>query len=478
MAAPSNSSLSGPCRFRGCIGRARIEITPKAGIYCRNWAAAVHDVARGIHRPLWLTAVAFSDDTGGSPLVLLDADLGWWASAAHERQVRGRILARLGLPAERLLFAVTHTHSAPPLSPPDPHWPGGDRLAAFHDSVERTAVEASRRAIDAAEPATLEWQFGSCRLAANRDLPEPAAGRLAAGEQGPAAAGRVLCGYNPAGPADDTLLVGRITAVTGRPLGTIVNYACHPTTLAWENDLISPDYVGAMRETIEAATDGGPAVFLQGASGELAPRHQYTGDPAVADRHGQEIGHAVLATLAGMEPPGEQLVFAGVVESGAPLAVWRPVREAASAAATTLAAGRAVIDLPLKAWPTAAELEAQIAACSDRARAERLRRQRRIREALGAGPTFAFEVWGWRLGEAIVLGTMAEAYSRIQRRLRAEFSDRAVIWLNLVNGGVGYLPPADLYDRDVYPVRQTPFDRGGLERVEAAALALGRDLLS
>lgn len=35
--------------------------------------------------------------------------------------------------------------------------------------------------------------------------------------------------------------------------------------------------------------------------------------------------------------------------------------------------------------------------------------------------------------------------------------------MNLVNGSIGYLPPADLYDSDVYPVWQTPFERGGLE---------------
>jgi hypothetical protein len=71
---------------------------------------------------------------------------------------------------------------------------------------------------------------------------------------------------------------------------------------------------------------------------------------------------------------------------------------------------------------------------------------------------------------------MAEAYSRIQRRLRAELPDRAVVWLNLVNGGVGYLPPADLYDLDIYPAWQTPFGRGSLERVEDAAVSLGRAL--
>lgn len=467
---PSPSEVAGST-FLGRIGLARIDVTPPAGVYCRNWAAALHDVARGIHRPLWLTAVACVDAAGGRPLVLLDADLGWWASAAHERTVRGRLLARLGLPAERLLFALTHTHSAPPLSVPEPHWPGRDLLTAFLARIEQAAVEAAELAIATAEPALLEWHQGHCGLAANRDLPE--SGVLPLNSAG----GRVLCGYNPAGSADDTLLVGRITAATGRPLGTIVNYACHPTTLAWENDLVSPDYVGAMRKTIEGATEAAPAVFLQGASGELAPRHQYTGDPAVADRHGRELGHAALATLHAMEPPGERLAFERVVESGAPLAVWRPRRGEPEQRSTSLTAKRAVVDLPLKAWPTAAELETQVAACPDRALAERLRRRLRIRESLGDATTYPFEIWGWRIGEALVLGTMAEAYSRIQRRLRAEFPDRAVIWLNLVNGSVGYLPPADLYDLDIYPAWQTPFDRGSLELVEEAAVSLGRGLL-
>jgi hypothetical protein len=288
--------------------------------------------------------------------------------------------------------------------------------------------------------------------------------------------GRVVCGYNPAAPADDTLLVGRITASSGRTIATIVNYACHPTTLAWENHLVSPDYVGATRETIEAATGGAPAVFLQGASGELAPRLQYVGDPAIADAHGREVGHAALAALFAMEPPGERLVFDRVVESGAPLAVWKREPRPLTPATLTVAAKRTTVDLELKGWPSAAALAAEMAACGDRALAERLRRRLRIREALGDGTTHPFEIWGWRIGETLVLGTMAEAYSRIQRRLRAELPDRAVVWLNLVNGGVGYLPPADLYDLDIYPAWQTPFGRGSLERVEDAAVSLGRAL--
>ena len=73
---------------------------------------------------------------------------------------------------------------------------------------------------------------------------------------------------------------------------------------------------------------------------------------------------------------------------------------------------------------------------------------------------------------------MAEAYSCIQQSVRAAFADREVVWLNLVNGSVGYLPPAPLYDVEIYQAWQTPFDRGSLELVEQAAIALGRDLLT
>src|SRR5262249_34891748 len=155
----------------------------------------------------------------------------------------------------------------------------------------------------------------------------------------------------------------------------LVNYACHPTTLAWDNAAISPDYVGAMRETIEDATNA-PALFLLGACGELAPRYQYVGEPEVADRHGRELGVAALAALHGMEPSGADLAYAGVVESGAPLAVWKHVRSEAShqLRAVCKSAG-----LPLKNWPSAEELEQQRVACTDRALEERLRRKLNIR---------------------------------------------------------------------------------------------------
>jgi hypothetical protein len=133
----------------------------------------------------------------------------------------------------------------------------------------------------------------------------------------------------------------------------------------------------------------------------------------------------------------------------------------------------------LKEWPSAAELEQQYAECADRAMAERLRRKLRIRQDLGDGGSFPLEIHAWRVGDAVIVGTMMEAYSCLQQRLRARFAERPILWLNLVNGSLGYLAPAPLYDgAELYQVWQTPCERGSLELLEAAVIELLDELLT
>jgi hypothetical protein len=448
--------------FTGRIGIARADVTPPVGIYARNWGAATHDRAESIHHPLTLTALTLSTSSGGDPLVLVEADLGWWRPLELYRRFQARLLEELSLDASRFIFALAHTHATAPLMDPDPSLPGSDLLKPWLEKIYQSAVSSIRQALASSFEATLDWHTGRCGLAAVRDLPDPDASK-----------DRMLCGYNPDRQADDTLTLGRVTDVSGALRATLVNYACHPTTLAWENRSISPDYIGAMRQTMQRST-GAEALFLLGASGDLAPRHQYVGDVEVADRHGRQLGYAALATLSDMEPAGSELYFDRTVESGAPLAVWRHRSRESS---TALRAVETTAKLDLKDWPSADELEQQRIACDDRALEERLRRRRDIRRSLGDGETFSVPVHAWRIGDAILVGCCCEPYSHLQQELRRRFPDRTIVCLNLANGSIGYLPPADLYDVDVYPVWQTPFDRGGLERmIDAMTAAIERVL--
>ncbi|QDT53427.1 hypothetical protein Pan44_14440 [Caulifigura coniformis] len=453
-----------PSLFSGRIGVARVDITPPVGIFARNWGAAAHDVADSIHRPLSLTALTVRSSREAAPLVLVDADLGFWTALDRFQRLRTRVLEELSLDSSRFIFAMTHTHASPHLCDPLEGMAGGELLEQWIGELAPATIQVIREALASEQPSTLDWHWGRCQLASTRDLTDPAPG-----------SSRKICGYDPGVPADQTLLLGRVCDPEGRTRATIVNYACHPTTLAWDNHAISPDYIGAMRETIEAAIPGSLAFFLQGASGELSPRYQYVGDGAVPDRHGRQLGYAALATLEDMEPAGTRLAFDRVVESGAPLAVWthQPCE-----ASTVIAASEGSVELPLKAdLPTAEELDRQYQACTDRALAERLRRKRNLRRALGAGPGFTMPIWAWRIGDAVIVGCMAEAYSLAQTALRARFPDTHLACMNLINGTIGYLPPADRYDLDLYQVWQSPFAAGCLELYIDAAAELVEQLL-
>jgi hypothetical protein len=435
--------------FRGRIGVAREDITPPLGIYARNWGAARHDVAIGIHRPLTATALTIQRDANSPPLVVVSLDLGWWRSYRDELYVRDFLLESLNLGAERLMLSFTHTHSGPSICQEDRDKPGGHLISPYLDQLRSTTLRAVNAAMASAVPAVLEWRKGTCGLAQNRDLRDPDLPRY-------------LCGANPDEAADDLLLVGRVTADDGRIAATLVNYACHPTTLAWQNELISPDFVGAMRELVEANTAEAPCLFLQGAGGELAPREQYSGDPQLADRNGRELGYSVLSTLTGMFPRCRQLGFSGSVESGASLATWE---QESCAYSSDVDARHIDVSLQLKAMPTAAALISETESNHDRVEVERIVRKRRIREGVGDGSTTLMPAWIWRIGECVFVGHPNEAYSQLQTVLRARFEGLSVVVMNVVNGHYGYLPPKHLYGQDLYPVWQTPFDQGSLERL-------------
>jgi hypothetical protein len=455
--APQASSEPPPAyghaEFGGRIGVAREDITAPVGIYARNWGAAKHDVAEGIHRPLTATVLTLQEGEGTPPLALAALDLGWWKTLEDENYVRHAVLEALKVDAARVMVNLSHTHAGPAICREDSGMPGGHLIAPYLDKVRDGVVRAARRALEGAFAGTLTWKSGRCDLAHNRDLKDPARDRYA-------------CGFNPRGAADDLVLVGRAADAAGRTRAVIVNYACHPTVLAWENRLLSPDYPGAMREVVESHVPDALCLYLHGASGDVAACDQYTGDVSLADRHGRQLGYAALSTLEGMLPPATRLEFAGVVESGAPLATWKRVSRKASSA---LGAVRVEVELPLKTLPSVAELAEQLKATPDRVMAERVRRKIRVRRIVGEGTVARIPMWVWRAGDGFLVGQPNEAYSPFQTELRKRFPGSAIAAMNLVNGAIGYLPPAPLHGLDLYQVWQTPFERGCLERATGAA---------
>jgi len=455
MPADSTSTLSNP-EFRGRIGVARTIITPPVGIYARLWGSAMHDVAEGVHRPCFASCLVFQDDSGGNELVLLALDACIFAQEEVMR-LSAAIQAGCGLAPGRLIIHPSHSHSVPTYVRKHADRPGGHLIAPYLEALPSICEKLVREARSTATQSTLSWAYGHCGLAYNRDFIDPANGRE-------------VCGLNLLAKADDTLLVGRITDLTGKVKATIVNYACHPVSLGGANRLISPDYVGAMRETVERHTAGAICVFFHGPSGDLTPRRSYEADVAAPEQNGRELGYAALSALSSMFPPGQQLQYQGIEESGTPLGVWRLVPK--PSVNTAICAERMTTRLPLKEMPSRAAIEAQLSQATERYEIERLERTLGRRELAGEGTQGEFYLNVWRLGDAFLVLVPAEAYSQLQRELRASHPDAAVAVLNLASGTYMYLPPRPSYQRpDVYPVRVALYEAGSLEHI--AGLAAG-----
>jgi hypothetical protein len=455
---------------------ARRDITPPVGIYHRMWGAATHDRATGVHRPLFATALVLESDDVKAPgrqaIVGIDHCLLW---ADDMRQLRSAVLAAAGMSIDELHIAFSHTHAAGLMDRTRADLPGGELIGPYLDQMAKAIAEAVLEARAALQPAAVVYGNGRCDLAAHRDFWDEASGQF-------------VCGFNPAGPADDTVMLARIDDEAGKTLAVVVNYACHPTTLAWQNTLISPDYIGALREVVEAAC-GGLCLFLQGASGDLGPREGYVGEPAVADRNGRQLGYAVLSALEGMPRASVRFEYAGPVVSGATLGSWQcaVLDKATMDRRARWQSRQWTVDIPyreglpsfqetqtwLAEWAhkeSVAQQAGDAAQARDcRAHVERMTRQATRLSGLPPGAHFPLPLTVMRLGDGYWVLLEGEYYQALQRALREQFPATPMLIATVVDGWrPAYLPTRETYGLGIYQEQVAVLAPGCLETITAA----------
>jgi len=444
------------CRFAIAHG----DITPPADIYHRMWGAAKHDRATGIHQPLRATVTVLAPEEGDELQFIIALDHCVMGRREMDNLLdavsEGTAIAR-----EDCIVVFSHTHAAGLMGLERADLPGGDLIAPYLEDLSKRVIKLAKEAQQNIQPATIVYGTGRCNLAAHRDFWDEENQLWA-------------CGYNPGTHADDTVLVARAHADDGALLATLVNYACHPTTLAWDNTLISPDFPGAMRDTIEAAT-GVPCLFLQGASGELGPVEGFVGDTKVADRNGRQLAHAALSALEALPAPDTRFVYTGPVVSGATLGEWKHTGLPAD---TTEANARwqlhrDTINLPIRpGTPTAEQVTAELAEwetkdTSDaRAMAERKRRLLHRLKQLPPGDEFPLESIVLKIGGAVWVILQGEFYSILQTTLRTRFPETPLVIATIASHwGASYLPPRELYGKGIYQETIAITAPGSLETV-------------
>ncbi len=480
---------SSRCEF----GIAWTDITPPVGMYHRMWGAAAHDRSTGIHRPLRATVVVMRslDHAHQSVLVSLDHCL---LRAPEMDALLSETCRLTGLSRSELLVTFSHTHSAGYLSLDRAEFPGGDLIGPYLDSLPSKIAESFRTAEAQLQPATLTYGSTTCEMGCHRDyLDEPR--------------GHFVCGFNPDAAEPLPLNVVRVTCRMGTLArshedgsqadgqecpsysATIVNYPCHTTTLAWENTLVSPDYVGALREVVERETNA-PCLFLLAPCGDIGPRDGYVGDVAVADRNGRQVGFAALSVLEGMPPPETDHVYSGPVFSGATLGAWQHREWNAERMANTAITRNAQLSVPLpylSSLPKLDETEqrhheliaeeqtARAAGRLDEAAALRTLVERQIRllhriRPLPPGDFYPCPVWAWQWGDAFWVAAEGESYHFLQSELIRRFPHRPLIAITLANGtNCSYLPTREAYSKtQLYQPEVALVAPGSLEQLTEA----------
>lgn len=218
------------------IGAAGIDITPPVGTALDGYGGRT-DVSLGVHDPLYARALYLDD--GVTQLALVVCDLIGIGSflAARAREL---IAERPGIPPSHVMISATHTHAGPA-------GVRGRGEAVLVEEIARKISGAVRVAHRAAVEGVLK--YGTAELssfAQNRRHPD--------------------------WPIDHRLDVVAADTPDGRNIATAVRYACHATTLNFDNLEITADYPGELCRTVESVIGGGAqALFFNGACGNINP---------------------------------------------------------------------------------------------------------------------------------------------------------------------------------------------------------------
>ena len=247
-------------------GTSRIDITPPGNCKLGGFAGRNHE-CEGIHDHLYVTALALSRH--GKKLIIIGIDI---LALNNEQMEMIWALAdrKLNLRPDQLFINCSHTHAGPEIHPtfncntcppgevcdPDPEY--------IKELLESIILSADK-ALKNLQPADAFGEIGETFIGINRRAPDKQIYKEQA------------TGYenfpNPDREVDRSCPVILFKNKKGKPLSLIFGAACHPTTMRYDNYLISAEYPGVARRILEKDLDGAPALFLQGMAGDVKP-HQ------------------------------------------------------------------------------------------------------------------------------------------------------------------------------------------------------------
>lgn len=407
-------------------GAARVTITPPIGSAMIGFAGRGR--SDGLHDDLTATALVLEApeaQTGRmTRLAIIACDLLWLETETIEAVCEAA--SRLAdVPADNVVVTCSHTHYGPAT---DPSRDEGPQIRPYLANLVHLLAGAVALARESAAPCRMGVGYGEAHIGVNR--------------RERTADGRIILGQNPAGPCDRRVAVLRIDGVDGRPIATLLNFACHPVSLAGRCTHISADFPGVARHLVEEHT-GSLCLFVQGAAANINPLLMGW-DWTHPVRLGLPLGAEAVRVYGSITPGEDDAGGIGVARSRIQLPPLLP---------SSVEEGRAAV----------AALEADQSRLRDSGEAgalwwvqRRLDRAEKGLAALQGGeavPPIPAELAAVRLGRELGLMTApGEIFTEIGQSIVARSPFRHTLYAAYTDGSIWYVPTRAAYPEGGYEV--------------------------
>ena len=237
------------------VGYAQVNINPKLGIGISGYY--ILRVAKGFLDDLQASCLALS--LKGNTVLMMNVDHLGLQNAVSE-QYRRQIAEATGVPFENLFLTATHTHTAP-LADTELFIYGDEQdIYEYADFLGARLVDAAKLAIADLKPGKMGYCTGYApeRVAYIRRY------RMKDGST-------MTCPPindpnidHAIGELDQRVHVLRFDREGGQSI-VLMNYGLHADTV--NGEMISSDFPGWMRRTVETALDGVKCIFFNGCEG-------------------------------------------------------------------------------------------------------------------------------------------------------------------------------------------------------------------
>ncbi len=374
--------------------------------------------------------------------------------------LRKEISETTGIPTNAIYIATTHTHTGPEVS--SHH--SDERVRNYFVSLKLGVLNAAHQALANLKPARMGWRVGRATdIAFNRRF------RMKDGTV------RSSPGYmhpdilEPIGVVDERVSMVRFDQEDGDNI-VLVHYGMHPDTIG--GSMVSTDWPGFVRRTVERAIPGTKCLFMNGPQGDIGAQNVWATDGMT---NGMYLTHENYWKGYG------HTQHIGMVIAGAVLQVYSKAnyREVDS-----LAFIEKEILIPAnKATPEELEDAYKVMELHNAGKDDEIpytamelvtvlgEASRRI--ALKDAPdAFSMHLIGLKVGDVALLGIPGEPFGQVGVELRKAADWELILPSCCSNGYNGYFPMMECYEEGGYEARSSRFKPGVAELIIEEGTAL------